>query len=271
MDKITEITKIQEELKPLVEAVEKQEVRRKRVCIMGFAPSWTLTPFDDPTMEVWTLNEAYKLFQQIKNGRADRWFEIHSPDSPSKNTKEHTEFLRNCKVPIFMQEHYDDIPMSVAYPREEIKEYFNQNFIINEAGSPFTEYSNSISWMVALAIYEWYEEIWITGVDMAQQSEYQFQRPSCNFFIGYAAGKGIKVLIPRNSELCKFPQDYGFDTDNQVRLKKKTRKNELKQRKNGMLAEIENLQRKMEQLDAGVKQLDGAIGEINYDLNNHIV
>jgi hypothetical protein len=247
------------------------EITKKKVCIMGFAPHWTQTPFDNPDYEIWTLNEAYKLFTTIPNGRADRWFEIHSPDSPSKNTPEHTKFLTECKVPIYMQEHYDDIPSSVAYPRKEIKEYFNQQFIVDEGGSSFTEFSNSISWMVALAIYEGFETIMITGVDMAQTDEYAWQRSSCSFFIGYAAGKGIKIIIPQTSELCKFPQDYGFETDNQARIKMKSRKTELKKRKNALIAEIQKMQEQIRQHEASVNQLDGAVQEISYNLNNHIV
>jgi len=250
------------------------EIKKKKVAIMGFAPSWVDTPFNDSSMEIWTLNEAYRMLQ-LKNipiQRISRWFEIHNPNSPSKNTPEHTAFLRQCPLPVYMNNKYDDIPNCVVYPREEIKAYFNRNFISdNGVGAKFTEYSNSISWMVALAIYEGYEEIWITGVDMAQTDEYAWQRSSCNFFIGYCAGKGIKICIPQNSELCKFPQDYGFETDNQTRIKMKSRKKELVQRKNGVIAEIQKLQAKVKELEFSVCQIDGAIGEISYNLNNHIV
>lgn len=285
MDKITEIAKIGEELTKQYEKIiitncaDGEEIRitnagiekKKKVCIMGFAPHWTQTPFDNPEYEIWTLNEAYKLFQTIPNSRADRWFEIHSPDSPSKNTKAHTDFLKNCKVPIYMQEHYDDIPMSVEYPRQAIKDYFNQQFIVYEGGSAFTEFSNSIAWMIALAIYEGFETIMVTGVDMAQTDEYAWQRSSCSFFIGFAAGRGIKIIIPQASELCKFPQDYGFETDNQVRIKMKARKKELIQRKNGMMIEIQKRQQEIQQFEASLNQLDGAVQEIKYNLNNHIV
>ena len=245
----------------------------KRVTIMGFAPSWSETKFEDPTMEVWTLNEAYNLLKQVNIPvtRISRWFEIHDPNSPSKNTPEHINFLKNCPVPLIMQKENAEFPNSIAYPREEIKAYFNHNFIVDEVGSPYTEWSNSISWMVALAIFEGYEEIWITGVDMAQQQEYAWQRSSCSFFIGFAAGKGIKVLIPRTSELCKFPQDYGFETDNAVRHKKKSRKKELKARMNQYVAEINKAQAAIKQYEISVAQIQGAISEIDYDLNNHIV
>jgi len=245
----------------------------KKVTIMGFAPSWVDTKFDDPDMEVWTLNEAYQLLKtkNIPVDRIGRWFEIHNPYSPSKNIEAHHKFLKELKIPLVMNKKYEEFPMCIEYPRQEIKDYFNNSFVIDDVGSEYTEYSNSISWMVALAIFEGYNEVHITGVDMAQEQEYAFQRASCSFFIGFAAGKGIKVLIPKTSELCKFPQDYGFDTDNQVRIKMKSRKKELKGRMNGYNVEIQKAQQAIRQYEVAVSQIQGAISEIDYNLNNHIV
>jgi hypothetical protein len=224
-------------------------------------------------MEVWTLNEAYNLLKQINVPvtRISRWFEIHDPNSPSKNTPEHINFLKNCPVPLIMQKENAEFPNSIAYPREEVKAMLNENFIIDEVGCEFREWSNSISGLIALAILEGYEEIHVTGVDMAQSQEYAFQRSSATALILFAAGKGIKVLIPRTSELCKFPQDYGFETDNAVRHKKKARKKELKARMNNFLAEINKAQAAIKQYEISVAQIQGAISEIDYDLNNHIV
>ena len=174
-------------------------------------------------------------------------------------------------MPLIMNKMYEEFPTCVEYPREEIKKYFNENFIIDDVGGPFTEWSNSISWMLAMAIYEGYNEIHITGVDMAQKEEYAFQRSSATGLIMFAAGKGIKILIPKTSELCKFPQDYGFDTDNQTRIKMKGRKKELKERKKQMLIEIQKHQQNIKNYEIGVSQLDGAISEIDYNLSNHIV
>ena len=251
--------------------MDKEQPKRKKVAIVGFAPSWNLAPFKDESFEIWGLNELYKYFSQMPDAVADRWFEIHSPDSPSKNTPEHRKWLAECPIPVYMQEHFDDIPNSIEYPRKEIKEYFGKNFIVDENGAAFTDYSNSISWMIALAIYEGFEEIHVYGVDMAQKSEYAWQRSSCQYFLGYAAGKGIKLLIPKTSELCKFPQDYGWETDNQPRLKKRQRKKELTERKKFHTGEIQKAQQLIAQHQAALQQLNGAIGEIDYDLNNHIV
>jgi hypothetical protein len=45
-------------------------------------------------------------------------------------------------------------------------------------------------------------------VDMRADEEYSYQRANCEYLIGLARGKGIKVHIPEVSPLLKFS---GFD------------------------------------------------------------
>jgi hypothetical protein len=271
-------------------------IKRKadKVAIVGFASSWNQTPFALPEseMEIWGINELYKLAKNHPQARFDRWFEIHDPYSPSKNVPEHHNFLKNCKIPLYMQRHFEEFPSSIPYPRHEIKELFNKNFLCEKDikgeddpnkpvylnGSPFTEYSNQISWMIALAIKEGFKEIHVYGVDMATKSEYAFQRSSCSFFIGYAAGKGIKILIPKASPMCKFGKDYGFETDNQNRHYKKNRKKELEGRIKVIQTEVKkNLEAAqlanniVNNLNAQINQINGAISEISIDLENNII
>ena len=191
-----------------------------KLAIVGFAPSWNLAPFDDKEFDVWGINELYVL---AVNKRFTGWFEIHDPWSPSRNNANHHNFLKTCTIPLFMQRHYGEFPNSLEFPRKQVKNFFNQNIIIGNVGSYYTDYSNQITWMNGLAIMLGYKEIHVYGVDMAQSSEYAWQRAACQFMIGYALGAGIKVLIPKNSELCKYPRDYGWETDNYQRNLKKQR------------------------------------------------
>jgi hypothetical protein len=76
---------------------------------------------------------------------------------------------------------------------------------------------------------------------MAANSEYAFQRASCQFFLGYAAGAGIELNVPSGCQLLKAVCDYGFESDNKNRFTAKdninhTRENQMKIRKrNGEL------------------------------------
>jgi len=117
-----------------------------------------------------------------------------------------------------MQEKNQDIPMSVEFPKD---------LIIKKFGKYFT---NSISWMIALAILEGFKTIYIYGVDMAQDDEFAFQRPSCEYFIGWAKGAGINVVIPAKSDLLKAAWLYPYEDDSAFKLKCDTRRQELQQR-----------------------------------------
>ncbi len=265
----------------------------QKVAIVGFAKSWPLTPFDDPDFEVWGLNELYKFFQQKPNARADRWFEIHNPESPSKNNEVHHGFLKKFPLPIYMWKHYDEFPSSVPYPREEVKAMFNEHMIFpgsetpskyQNVGAKYSNFSNQITWMMLLAIYEGFKEIHVYGVDMATKEElktadgkvelvgeYIWQRPSCEAVIGFALGRGIKVLVPQQSELCKFPCDYGFDSDNSVRCFVKTRKTELINKDRMLSNQEQQIRMQLDSISRQREQLKGHLMEDSWLLGNHII
>lgn len=182
---------------------------RSRVAIVGFTPSRADAPYQNSDYEIWALND---LFEAIP--RCDRLFQIHSRQSIDTYTTRgeratYIERLRELPVPIYMIEKQKDIPNSVAYPLSEI---------IAEFGNYFT---NSISFMIALAIHEGFEEIHIYGVDMAVGAEYIAQRPSCEHIIGWAQGKGIRVFIPHQSDLLKSRFLYGFQEDEENAFNRK--------------------------------------------------
>lgn len=218
--------------------------KNNKCCIVGFAMSWSDAPYEEKGIDFWGINELYLCLREkdIQTPFA-AWFEIHNiKESPSKQKKIHQDFLKNCKIPLVTQKHWDEYPASIPYPRHYIKKYFNKNFVEDEKNTGFSDYSNQISWMIALAIALGYEEIMVYGVDMAQESEYAFQRASCQFFLGYAIGAGITVRIPKSCELLKAGADYGFRTDNKNRFRKKDRIkgcNDQMQRINTRGAEIE--------------------------------
>jgi hypothetical protein len=199
--------------------------KNKRCCIVGFAPSWDIAPYQDKDVDFWGINELYLNLKKIKpQPKFSAWFEVHDIEkSPSKQKPEHQEFLKMCKIPIITQKHWDKYPSTIAYPVDYVIEFFNKNFIIDAKNTGFSDYSNQISWMIALAICLGYEEIMVYGVDMAQDSEYRFQRASCQFFLGYALGANIKIRIPAACELLKAGALYGFESDNTNRFRKKDR------------------------------------------------
>jgi len=118
--------------------------------------------------------------------------------------------------------------------------------------------------MIALAVLLKYEEIHIYGVNMAQDQEYQHQRPSCEFFIGWARGAGIKIHLPHEADLCRSWMLYGYDDDSAYMKKMYAREAELQGRINAGSQQINQLQARIQQLSASQNQLMGAKENVKY-------
>jgi hypothetical protein len=117
-----------------------------------------------------------------------------------------------------MQAKNDDVPMSIEFPKDILLKKFRRYF------------TNSISWEIALAIYEGFKEIFIFGVDMATDGEYAFERPSVEYFCGYAEGAGCKLVIPDKSDLLKSFFLYPYEDASTFKIKMDARRAELDQR-----------------------------------------
>jgi hypothetical protein len=236
--------------------MEEQPKRKAdKVAIVGFAPSWKEAPFDRPPeeVEIWCLNEMYKVVHEIKAFRADRWFEIHDPNSPSKSKPEHQEFLRQCPCPIYMQKKYPDIPNSVEFPKDEIITWMESKGF---TGSRY--FTNSISWMIMFAAYLGFKEIVVVGVDMSTDSEWGYQKPSCEYMIGLCEGMGIKMYIPPSSELLKCGQLYGFEASNKLRLWVKKQIEELNKRSQQFMNQQEQAHKAAHQAEIAQAEIRGA-------------
>jgi hypothetical protein len=259
--------------------------KRTKVAIVGFAPNWDKAPFDNPEFEIWGLNELYKYFMQKPGSRANRWFEVHSRYSPTKNSKEHIGWLQQCPVPLYMKQHYDDMPNSMPYPIEDVMKFVTDKGLVLSVPTPDglvhkdNRYvTNSISWMFLLAWYEGFKEIHIYGVDLAQKDEYKKQRPNLEYFIGAAQREGVLVAMPESCDLLKAHGLYGFESDNPLTLKMKARVKELMSRKKPLqkqIAEIEanitQAEQRREEIIRQVVALEASCSEINYWIQNWIV
>jgi hypothetical protein len=231
--------------------VAKLKRKHDRVHIVGFAPSWKDTPFDDRDADFWGLNA---LHRQAGDRHWDLWFQLHDIKKHHGNDEQHLAWLFHRDHPVVLWEEYVDafpIPNAVPYPRKRI---------VDKYGNYFT---NSISWEIALAIDMGYKEIHIYGVDMAQDaiqnSEYSWQRPSCEFYLGWARGAGIDIYIPPTSDLLKTGELYGIEDGSPFREKMEGRVAALTQQKQQNQQQLANVQ-------ASIHQIDGALEDAQYTL-----
>lgn len=165
----------------------------KKVAILGTADSVVETPWDE--MEVWVCGEPVARGNK-KIKKYDRLFELHD-----KLPDEYLEKLADADKPVFLPKLTKLVPKGLKFPRAEMREFFGYEY-----------YSCTIAWMLAYAIYtKQYDEIFLFGVELAQDEEYVNQRKSVEHWIGQARGRGIAVYLPPQSEIMTIQYQYGFD------------------------------------------------------------
>lgn len=158
------------EAAPVVAAPASKPV--KRIAIVGCSDTKMLAPYNDQSWEIWAMNNAF-----AHTPRFTQWFEIHpikktergfmrrklirpgvfewSPDFRGMPMAMYMETLAKLNCPVWMQQHWEEIPLSKPYPLKEICDLYGRYF------------TNSVSFMIALAIYQGATEIGCYGVDMA--------------------------------------------------------------------------------------------------------
>ncbi len=223
---------------------------KKKLAIVGTAPSSLhLAPYNDPDYEIWGLNGVYGYIDFPNISNFTRWFELHSLEV-HRDAYPDDGFFKGLKIPLVTQEVFPDYPTSVKYPLEEVLARFPRRY-----------FTNSVSWMLALAIIEGYTDISLFGIDMAVASEYGFERPSCEYFLGYAEGMGINIHIPPESDLLKTPFLYGFEDEQQNFMRSK-----LLAKKAEYEAKKAEYQRHIEHATAALNTYDGALQDVEYTL-----
>lgn len=199
----------------------------RRIAIVGTAPTWKDVPWDDPSLEVFALNDMHVM----KIPRADRWYDLHPLDHMFFRKKDqpvhehdvpagyfvrpenHLEWLKAQTIPVYVQDAAQlGSPSARTFPREEILKRFGPHF----ASTP--------AWMLAHALMEGATEIHIYGIHLATEWEYIRQKPNLLFYMGLAAALGCKLVLPRGCPLLADTHQYAYESDPDVpkiRLKRK--------------------------------------------------
>lgn len=230
-----------------------ENTKKKKVAIVGFTPSRMQTPYDDDDFEVWGLNGLYK-FPDIE--RATRWFDLHEfgKGGFDKRIEEH---YAECGIPVYLQDVHPKVPTSVKFPKREIEKALGSRY-----------FTNSISWMIALAIHEGFDVIHVYGVDMSTPDEFQHQRNNLEYWLGRATERCSEVYVPESSDLLMATHQYGYGSDNGVRLKLEEKLTDLQQRMQGIRQQIGGHQQEIQKLDKAFATLDGARQNVQWMLDS---
>lgn len=149
-------------------------MRRNKVLIYGSGHSFSSEFFTDRSVSHWAVGSLYPELKE----NIDLYFCMHQKQELSIDEEKVVD-LNN-------------------YPLDAIIDRFNSNY-----------FANSIAYMIAYALYNNYDEIYLCGIDLTQGSEYEFERPCVLYWMGMAKGLGVKM--GSSSDLDKSLFLYGYD------------------------------------------------------------
>lgn len=220
-----------------------------KVAIVGTAPTWRQAPFDDPEWEVWSLSRNYLRLED----RWDRWFELHRLEDVAKTWEAHSDPAAEAasratyiqwlaeaskRKPVYLREERPDVlPDAEVLPSAMLMTRFPRQY-----------FTNTVSWMMAMAIYENASEIGLWGVNMELDTEYGEQRPSCEYYIGLCDGLAAvgamdaPVHLPEGSTLLRTAWQYGIEDPPPIVAALRERKQAIQ----GKKAELEMQERQRE-------------------------
>ena len=222
--------------------------------MVGCAPSTRgEAPWGDTSWELWSQSEACQV------PRMDRWFELMSLANLKAGYTEYFAWLGSQTNPIYMKQHFDEIPASVELPRQELEDNFFREFM-----------SSTVAWMLGMAVKEHMEGktvevIGLWGYDMAMDQEWASQRAGIMHMVWIAKQQGIAVYIPKGSDLALSPMSYPFFTDDPLLAKTRARMRDIQGKLHAAKAELHAVEQAGEKARAGINYLNGAMEQLNYE------
>lgn len=249
-----------------------------KIAIIGYTSSLHDAPWDDPTWEKWPVNNLHTLIPDLWP-KATAWFNLHrwSESQPGaldgiREDTAHLDWVKEGHMPVYLFPEVieaaaaegHEFPTAVAFPRDALLDAFKGADL---AGWRY--FTNSVSWMIAYAIGRIEEngqggEIALYGIDMAQQTEYGVQRPSCEYWLGVAEGAGINVTIAPKADLLKCAFLYGGDEGSDFIIKLDGRIAELEARGLDISNQWESLRSQMEISRYQQHEIAGALEDCRY-------
>ena len=171
--------------------------RRMKVAIVGAGPGREYAPYTDSAWECWSLNE-------IAQRDAQRHFELHPLEVQSARD---LAALERITIPCYVLDldEWDGlIPHPVRYPLERLRAVGFRDY-----------YTATFCYQIALAILDGFEEIGLWGVSLhlGTPRERLLERACVDYWIGFAEGRGIKVV--EDSGCARRPHLYGYQYEDE--------------------------------------------------------
>jgi hypothetical protein len=190
----------------------------EHVAILGLGPS--LDQYTNITKrlggrrkfcdETWGINALGDIIACDRVFHMDdvRIQEIRARAAPESNIAGMLQWMRTAPGPIYTSRKHEGYPGLVDFPLEEV---------INSTGYAYM--NNTAAYAIALAVHLGVKKLSLFGVDFTYPNAHDAEkgRACCEFWLGIAAARGIKLAMPRESSLmdalAPFAERlYGYDT-----------------------------------------------------------
>jgi SAM-dependent methyltransferase len=187
------------------------------VAILGLGPS--VTSFLEFTKrlggrssfcdEVWGINALGDVFDCDRVFHMDdiRIQELRATERPDSNISSMVHWLRTHKKPVYTSQPHPEYPCLVPYPLE---------YVVNNTGYAYM--NSTAAHAVAFAVAMGVKKLSLFGMDFTYANSHHSEkgRGCVEFWLGFAAARGIAISIPQRSSLmdgCEPDRGrpYGYD------------------------------------------------------------
>ena len=145
----------------------------RKVAILGKLPTKHNAPFGNTSWDIWAFNKHNDTIPRVT-----KWFDIHAhkPNQDAEITR-------------------------ANFPFEEVEKLVGGQY-----------FNNSVSYLIAYAILQGYEEIALYGMrfDAAHEARRNGEWQNVRELIFFAKGRGIKVTAPADKEMMREYPYYGI-------------------------------------------------------------
>jgi len=170
-----------------------KENEGKEIIILGQGPGFEHCDYAEGK-EVWTLNMGLMTAKKI-----DKLF-MTDPIERRTAVQQGFYINGNKKINVTLEDikkkiDEDGVDFISAYSYPDIKNYrpYPIREVMSQLQLPY--FVNTITYMIAYAIWSGVKSIDIWGVNQATQSEFVFHKACVEFWVGLALGQGIPVHI----------------------------------------------------------------------------
>jgi hypothetical protein len=160
--------------------------------------------------ETWGINAVGGVIQCDRVFHMDdvRIQQVRAEARPESNIARMLDWMREHPGPIYTSRAHEDYPGLVEFPLQDVMNNLHYDY-----------FNNTASYALAYAIHIGAKKVSIFGCDYTYPNAHDAERGrGClEFWLGYAAAKGVAIAIPKVSSLmdAMYPQQqrlYGYDT-----------------------------------------------------------